>query len=135
MRTKDSIIEEIIQFFKDNKSVFTTAIEELDDCNENGLFAGKEPVDILRCGFDGYDADTWSLDSGGNKKYGAFNPHSNYFYFDRCYGSLVSCDSPDYFNQLDESAVESLCENRRHIPTIRKNADLEQLFNELEAFD
>ena len=28
MRTKDSIIEEIIQFFKDNKSVFTTAIEE-----------------------------------------------------------------------------------------------------------
>lgn len=110
MRTKDSIIEEIIQFFKDNKSVFTTAIEELDDCNENGylgdtrcrsmvelndLFAGKEPVDILRCGFDGYDADTWSLDSGGNKKYGAFNPHSNYFYFDRCYGSLVSCDSPD----------------------------------------
>lgn len=84
MRTKDSIIEEIIQFFKDNKSVFTTAIEELDDCNENGylgdtrcrsmvelndLFAGKEPVDILRCGFDGYDADTWSLDSGGNKKY------------------------------------------------------------------
>lgn len=75
MRTKDSIIEEIIQFFKDNKSVFTTAIEELDDCNENGylgdtrcrsmvelndLFAGKEPVDILRCGFDGYDADTWS---------------------------------------------------------------------------
>ena len=122
----------------------------MDDCNENGylgdtrcrsmvelndLFAGKEPVDILRCGFDGYDADTWSLDSGGNKKYGAFNPHSNYFYFDRCYGSLVSCDSPDYFNQLDESAVESLCENRRHIPTIRKNSDLEQLFNELEAFD
>ena len=62
MRTKESIIEEIIQFFKDNKSVFTTAIEELDDCNENGylgdtrcrsmvelndLFAGKEPVDIL----------------------------------------------------------------------------------------
>lgn len=36
MRTKDSIIEKIIQFFKDNKSVFTTAIEELDDCNENG---------------------------------------------------------------------------------------------------
>ena len=36
MRTKESIIEEIIQFFKDNKSVFTTAIEELDDCNENG---------------------------------------------------------------------------------------------------
>lgn len=36
MRTKDSIIEEIIQFFKDNKSVFNTAIEELDDCNENG---------------------------------------------------------------------------------------------------
>ena len=121
MRTKDSIIEEIIQFFKDNKSVFTTAIEELDDYNENGYL--------------GDDADTWSLDSGGNKKYGAFNPHSNYFYFDRCYGSLVSCDSPDYFNQLDESAVESLCENRRHIPTIRKNADLEQLFNELEAFD
>lgn len=49
MRTKESIIEEIIQFFKDNKSVFTTAIED--------------------------------------------------------------------------------------IPTIRKNADLEQLFNELEAFD
>jgi len=47
----------------------------------------------------------------------------------------ISCDSPDYFNQLDESAVESLCENRRHIPTIRKNSDLEQLFNELEAFD
>ena len=37
MRTKDSIIEEIIQFFKDNKSVFTTAIEELDDCN--GIWA------------------------------------------------------------------------------------------------
>ena len=82
MRTKESIIEEIIQFFKDNKSVFTTAIEELDDCNENGylgdtrcrsmvelndLLAGKEPVDILRCGCYGFDADSCSLDCGGYK--------------------------------------------------------------------
>lgn len=104
MRTKDSIIEEIIQFFKDNKSVFNTAIEELDDCNENGYLGDTRCRSMVELN-------------------------------DRCYGSLVSCDSPDYFNQLDESAVESLCENRRHIPTIRKNADLEQLFNELEAFD
>lgn len=65
MRTKESIIEEIIQFFKDNKSVFTTAIEELDDCNENGylgdtrcrsmvelndLFAGKSRLIFCAAG-------------------------------------------------------------------------------------
>ncbi len=40
MRTKESIIEEIIQFFKDNKSVFTTAIEELDQTvTRTGIWA------------------------------------------------------------------------------------------------
>ena len=39
MRTKDSIIEEIIQFFKDNKSVFTTAIEEWTTVTRTGIWA------------------------------------------------------------------------------------------------
>ena len=143
-RTKEAIITDIIQYFKENEDVFNDCMEELDSYNGylgddryydmeelNDLYSGQEPQEILFRAFYGFDADAWMTDSRGDKQYGAFNPNRNYFYFNG-YGNLVSSDYKDYSDKLDEYAVEAMSEYRNYINSIEDDDILADLFDELE---
>lgn len=143
-RTKEAVITDIIQYFKENEDIFSNCMEELDGYNGylgddrcysmeelDALYSGEEPQEILLRAFYGFDADTWSTDSNGDKTYGAFNPNRNYFYFNG-YGNLVSSDYKDYSDKLDEYAIEKMSENRNYIDSIEDDDTLAGLFDELE---
>ena len=143
-RTKESIIADIIQCFKENEDVFNDCMEEMDSYNGylgddryynmeelNDLYSRQEPQEILFRAFYGFDADTWTTDSRGDKEYGAFNPNRNYFYFNG-YGNLVSSDYKDYSDKLDGYAIEEMSENRNYIDSIENDDILAGLFDELE---
>ena len=144
-RTKEAIIADIIQYFKENEDVFNDCMEELDSYNGylgddryydmeelNDLYSGQEPQEILFRAFYGFDADMWMTDSSGNKEYGEFNPNRNYFYFNG-YGNLVSSDYKDYSDKLDGYAIKEMSENRNCIDSIENDDILAGLFDELEG--
>ena len=144
-RTKEAVIADIIQYFKENEDVFNDCMEELDSYNGylgddryynmdelNDIYSGQEPQEILFRAFYGFDADSWHTDRSGDKIYEAFNPNRDYFYING-YGNLVSSDYKDYSDKLDAWAVESMSENRNYISSIEENPDLSALFDELEG--
>lgn len=141
---RENTIKKIIAFFEENEELFNEAIQELDSYNGylnddryyfmedlNDLFTGCDNIEILQRAYYGYDEDTWTTDSSGNKQYGAFNPNREYFKFNG-YGNLVSTNYVDYTDKLDKYAIEDMSENRDYIYTINDNDDLSALFDELE---
>lgn len=100
----------------------------------NDLYRDAEPLELLQRAFYGYDADSWTTDSSGDKEYGAFNPNREYFAYNG-YGNLVSADYKDYSAFLDHYAVDGMSENRRYIDTIDGYDELAALFDELEGVD
>ena len=145
--TKEQIINEIIEYFKDNEEIFNECIEELDGYNGylgddryysmeelNEFYNGQEPIEVLYRAFYGRDDDTWTTDSSGNKTYGEFNPNREYFYFNG-YGNLVSSNYKDYTGKLDEYFIEDLSENKDNICCIDDNEELKQLFDDLDEAD
>lgn len=141
---KDTIIEKIIDFFKENEELFNSCIEELDGYNGflgdnryypmeelNELHRDTEPLEMLYRVFYGRDDDTWTTDAHGEKSYGEFNPNRDYFYYNG-YGNLVSSDYKDYSAYLDHYAIEDMSNNRRWIDSIEDDEELSALFDELE---
>lgn len=141
---KDTIIEKIIDFFKENEKLFNSCIEELDGYNGflgdnryypmeelNELYRDTEPLEMLYRVFYGRDDDTWATDAHGEKSYGEFNPNRDYFYYNG-YGNLVSSDYKDYSAYLDHYAIEDMSNNRRWIDSIEDDEELSALFDELE---
>ena len=144
-RTPEEITADIIEYFENNEDIFNDCMEELDSYNGylgddryysmdelDELHNGIEPSELLRRAFYGYDEDTWTTDSRGDKTYGPFNPNREYFRYNG-YGNLVSADYKDYTGQLDKYAVESMSENRSYVDSIDDNEELTALFDELEA--
>ena len=147
MKTKESIINQIVEFFKENEDVFNDCIEELDAYNGflgddryysmdelSEIYESTDPVEILTRAFFGYDSETWHTNSHGKKEYGAFNPLRDYFKFNG-YGNLVSCDYKDYSDRIDSYAVEDMAENRNYIGSIENDDELSALFDELEQIE
>lgn len=143
-RTAEEITADIIDFFKANEDIFADAIEELDSYNGylgddryyamdelDEFYTGTAPSEILFRAYYGYDEETYTTDSSGNKTYGEFNPNREYFRYNG-YGNLVSADYKDYSGQLDKYAVESMSENRPYIDSIEHSDELAALFDELE---
>ena len=143
-RTPEEITADIIAYFENNEDVFNDCMEELDNYNGylsddryysmdelDEFYNGVEPSEILRRAFYGYDSETYTTDSSGNREYGAFNPNRDYFTYNG-YGNLVSADYKDYSDKLDRYAVEEMNENRRYIDSIESDDDLAALFDELE---
>ena len=146
-RTKEAVIADIIQYFKENEDVFNDCVEELDGYNDylgddryynmeelNVLYSGQEPQEILFRAFYGFDADSWHIDRSGDKIYEAFNPNRDYFYLNG-YGNLVSSDYKDYSYKLDKYAIEEMSENRSDIESIENDDTLTGLFDELEEIE
>lgn len=143
-RTAEEITADIIDFFRANEDIYTDAMEELDSYNGylgddryysmdelDELYSSTEPSELLRRAYYGYDEETYTTDSSGNKTYGEFNPNREYFRYNG-YGNLVSADYKDYSGQLDNYAVESMSENRPYIGSIEQSDELAALFDELE---
>lgn len=143
-RTKEIVIADIIQYFKENEDIFNDCIEELDGytgylgddryyCMEDlsEFYHGQDPIEILTRAFYGHDDDEWETDRNGNKVYGEFNPNREYFYFNG-YGNFVSSDYKDYSDKLDHWAIEEMSENRNYIYSIEDDEELAALFDELE---
>lgn len=146
-RTKEAVIADIIQYFKENEDVFNDCMEELDGYNGylgdhryysmeelNDLYSGQEPQEILFRAFYGFDADSCHISNSGEKIYEAFNPNRDYFYFNG-YGNLVSSDYKDYSSNLDAYAIEEMSENRNYIDSIENDDTLAGLFDELEEIE
>ena len=141
--TSQEIKAKIKEYFEENPDVFADVLEELDSWNGylgddriesmdmlDEIYSGTEPSEILRLAFYGHDADTWSLDSDGEKRYGEFNPNRNYFYFNG-YGNLISTDYRDYSDRLDEDIIDTLYENRPHLWTINDaDNEIAELFGQ-----
>ena len=143
-RTAEEITADIIDFFKANEDIFADAVEELDSYNGylgggryysmdelDEFYTDTAPSELLRRAYYGYDEETYTTDSSGNKTYGEFNPNREYFRYNG-YGNLVSADYKDYSGQLDNYAVESMSENRPYIDSIEQSDELAALFDELE---
>ena len=143
-RTKEIVIADIIQYFKENEDIFNDCMEELDGYNGylgddryyymedlSEFYHGQDPIEILTRAFYGHDDDTWETDRNGNKIYGEFNPNRDYFYYNG-YGNLVSSDYKDYSDKLDHWAIEEMSNNRRYIYSIGDDEELAALFDELE---
>lgn len=142
---KEQIIKKIIAYFKENKELFNSCIEELDSYNGylnddryyfmdelNELYNDSDPLELLRRAYYGRDDDTYTTDSRGDRTYGEFNPNREYFYFNG-YGNLVSSDYKDYSAHLDHYAIEAMQEHRNYIDSIESDSELSTLFDELEA--
>lgn len=147
IRTSEQIISDILAFFRENEDIFNDCIEELDSWNGyigddryyemyelDEIYSDTDVSEILQRAFYGYDEDSWTTDSSGNKEYGAFNPNREYFRFNG-YGNLVSADYKDYSAQLDSYVVEAMSENRAHLYSIEESEELRSLFDELEAIE
>ena len=116
------LVEELMNYYKENTEDFNSDIEELDNWNGclyddkiypmeqiNELFHGTEPEEILQRAFYGYD-ETYTKD--GQRE--PFNPNRNYFYFNG-YGNLVSIDEKDYSSYLEESFIQDIIDNRYNL--------------------
>lgn len=137
--------EKIIDFFKENEELFNQCIEELDNYNGylgddryysmyelDEFYTDTKPSEILDRAFFGYDEETYTTDSSGNREYGQFNPNREFFRYNG-YGNLVSADYKDYSHLLDNYAIEAMRENRSYIDAIDNDEELTALFDELEA--
>ena len=123
----ETIKKQLKELFEQDEQLFNAAIEELDSYNGylnddryysmdelNDLYSGTEPLELLQRAFFGWDEDTWSTDSSGNKTYGEFNPNREYFTYNG-YGNLVSSNYKDYSYFLDDYFIDSLIENAEYL--------------------
>ena len=146
-RTAENIRADIIAYFENNEDIFNECIEELDSCNGylnddryyymeelNELYNDVEPIELLYRVFYGYDADSYTYDSSGNKTHDEFNPNREYFRYNG-YGNLVSSDYKDYSDKLDDYFIAALLENRMNIYSIDECEELAILFDNLEAME
>ncbi len=142
--TKETIINEIINIFKNNTDLFNDCIEQLDNWNGylnddrfysmdeiDEILCDKKPSEIMYMTFFGHDLDGYTTDINGCKHYCEFNPNSDYFRFNG-YGNLVSTNYIDYSDHIDSYAIEALCENRTEIDAIETDDKLIELFDKLE---
>lgn len=146
-KTKETIIDDIITYFKNNEDIFNDCMEELDGYNgylgDNRYFDMEEldefyrdtdPTELLQRVYFGYDEDDVIIDQWGEEHRKEFNPMKDYFRYNG-YGNLVSANYKDYSDHLDNYAIEAMSEDRYYIDSIDNNEELTALFDELAAAD
>ena len=142
MENKKNIVDEIIEYFKENTDIYNDVIEELDNWNGylyderyyemedlNDFYYDKNPVEILTRAFYGYDENNKNSENREQ-----FNPNRKYFYFNG-YGNLVSTDIKDYSSQLDEYLIDSMNDNKQHLYSINNNEELSELFDKYDEME
>lgn len=133
-------IEKILQYFRENPSVFVEWIEAQDSYNGflgedryysmyefDDLFCNKKPSDLALDLYYGWDEDS-TYEMNGKLVKGSFNPNRDYFYCDG-YGNPVSTSDRDYSDYLEERTIEEFIEYRNRLG-MDEDEELEALFNE-----
>lgn len=123
---RDSMINNIIDYLKENEETFNELIEELD--NYNGYLGddryytmdtlydfysdmNRDTLEnLLQRVYFGEDYDSCHTDSNGKKIYDSFNPNRDYFTYNG-YGNLCSTDYPDYSEHLDSYFIDEVIDN------------------------
>ena len=136
--------EKILDYFKENDDTFADCVEQLDSWNGylgddryyemyelDELYHDTDPTELLSRAYFGYDEDSYTTDTYGQRHYDAFNPNRDYFRFNG-YGNLVSSDYKDYSDHLDSYVVKALSDARCHIDAIEDEPELSELFDMLE---
>lgn len=135
-----TLVNELLDFYKQDSEAFANDIEELDSYNGylggvdrisdmeelNDLFHDLEPLDILNRAFFGYDDD----DSTSDQK-APFNPNRDYFYLN-AYENLVSTDERDYSDYLDETFVRDIIENEYNLDLSNGAAEIIEKYDDEE---
>ena len=116
------LVEELLEYYKENMKDFANDIEELDDWTGclyddkiypmddlNDFFSNEKPDEILKRAFYGYD-ETYTKDEQREP----FNPNRDYFYFNGC-GNLVSIAEKDYSDYLDIAFIQDIIDNRYNL--------------------
>ena len=140
-------IKQVLKYFIEHEDAFNECVEQLDryngwlsddviyDMDElDELFYGKEPSEVLRRAFYGYDDEYCYVDEYGQEKKGEFNPNRDYFYFS-AYGNLISTDHKVYGNYLDENTVIEMATHRHEIDYIDEDPELSELFDQLKEME
>lgn len=126
-RTKEEIIQSIIEWFESNDDFFNIALEELDNWNgylgDNRYYTMDELPELF--------SDV--MEALRRAYYGDFCPNHDWFTFDG-YGNFVSSDLPDYSAYLTEDTIEDMYENRAHIDSISGYDEIGELFDELDSY-
>ena len=117
-----TLVEELMNYYKENKEDFANDIEELDDWTGclyddkiypmddlNELFSNEKPDEIIRRAFYGYDEPI-----NENEQSQPFNPNREFFYFNGC-GNLVSIAEKDYSDYLDIAFIQDIIDNRYNL--------------------
>lgn len=138
IRTREEIIQEIIEVFVGDEELFNECLEYLDgwngylgddrwyDMEEIDVFLeDKKAEDLLNMTYFGKDEDGDTT----------FNPLRDFFKFN-VYGNLVSTDFKKYSKwYLTEETVEEMLNARYDIYSIEDNFELSELFDELEKLE
>jgi len=116
------LVEELMNYYKENKEDFANDIEELDDWTGclyddkiypmddlNEFFSNEKSDEILKRAFYGYDEPL-----NKNEQRQPFNPNREYFYFNGC-GNLVSIGEKDYSDYLDIAFIQDIIDNRYNL--------------------
>ena len=115
---KMTLVDELMNYYRENTEDFANDIEELDDWTGclyddkiypmddlNEFFSNEKPDEIIRRAFYGYDEPL-----NKNEERLPFNPNRKYFYFNG-YGNLVSIDKVDYSDYLDNYFIQEIIDN------------------------
>ncbi len=131
-KARENKINEIVAYFDNNRDVFNSALEELDDYNGE---LGDERIYPMWELCDHFGNLT--LKEFLNKTNDNFDLSANYFKYTYD-GKIETCDEPDYSNHYYSMAyaVEELHDNRAHIMgTLEDNPELLDLFDELDEIE
>ncbi len=134
----DQIVEEIIDWFRENPDAFEECIEDLDSycgylddhryypMDELVTFCDMKdnPIDLLYMAFYGGD----EYYEGEYDEH--FNPNREYFRIN-AYGNLVSSNEKFYNMFLDKFFVDTMYQNMNHIWSWERYPELSALFEEL----
>ena len=139
---KETAINAIIEYFKENEETFNDCIEQLDGYNGylgddryyememlDEFYSDEKPLEILYRVFYGYDEETST-----ENNHTEFNPNRDYFRYNGD-GNPVSADYKDYSDHLDHWAVEEMAGNRVYIDAIDDDTELSALFDALDEID
>ena len=136
---KMTLVDELMNYYRENMEDFANDIEELDgwtgclyddkvypmdDINE--FFSNEKPDEIIRRAFYGYDEPL-----NKDEERHPFNPNRNYFYFNG-YGNLVSIGEKDYSDYLDSDFIQDIIENSYNL-SLSKGA--EEIIDDYEDED
>lgn len=138
------VTKRICKFFEDNPEIFNVCLEQLDGCNGcldgercynmdefDEICFGLTSTEIAFKIYYGFDADSYTTDSFGNRTYTEFNPNRKYVSYNGV-GNFISTDIKDYRILLNDDIIEQMDKYRDDIDEICENDDLLELFNELD---